>query len=108
VRDGHAKRLEHLRRRVDGERLADGTLDDGRQQRIAGVRVQVLVAGLEVQRLLPGGDPKHAQVVERFVAAAPGDGQQRVVVSQAARVVYQMPDGDAGGVYPRSYAIRPC
>jgi hypothetical protein len=91
---GHAERREDLLVRIGGERDADRALDDQSQQGIARVRVEVFSSLSKVELRLLRRNPQHRQIVEGFVASPTGNRQQRVVVTQPARVVDQVLNGD--------------
>ena len=107
VADGHAQRLEHLRVRELGEPGARRALDGQREHGVAGVRVEVLVARHEVQRLLARNDAEDGLVVEGVLIAPAGQDHERVDVAQSARVVDEMPYRDRPAVVRQLRHVLP-
>jgi len=67
----HAERREHVLRGKSTEREAAHPLDDDRQQREAGVAVQIFRARREIERLLASDDAKDVVLGDRIVLAPP-------------------------------------
>ncbi len=107
VRDRHAQRREDVRVGVLGQRRARRAFDRQREHGVPGVGIQVLVAGKEVQRLLPRDDAQDGLVVEGVFVAPAGEDHERVDVAQAARVVQEMPDGDGPAVVRQLRHVLP-
>ena len=88
VRLRHAERREQARAGIGAKRLAADPLHHLRQQRIAGIGIEMFRARREIERLLPRQDRQNIGVrdqVERITPA--GQRQQLPLVAQAAGVM---------------------
>ncbi len=94
VRHRQTEGPEHVLVGKRRERGPGRALDSQGEQRIPGVRVAVRLARREVERLLPRHDPQDGLVVEGLVVSTAGERHQGVDVTQTARVVREVPDGD--------------
>src|SRR6185295_7197838 len=91
---GHPKRFENVCFGKLAERLSADTLYDDRHQRVSGVGIEMLVAGFEVQRLLPGNEIEDVSFGDHIVFAPTGQLEQRPLIAKPAGMMNQMANGD--------------
>src|SRR5690349_9023467 len=94
----HAERAEDALRGKGTERLTRGAAHDHRQEKEAGIAVEVLGAGLEVRGLLAREDGEGITIAGDRLFLNPAPAQQVYVVPEPAGVVQQVPDGDRSRV----------
>ena len=95
VRGPHAERLEDTLPRELPQRLPRDPLDDDAEQRVAGIAVEMLRAGIEVERRLARRDAEDVGRRHHVRFPAPARHRQQVpLIAQAARVVRQVPERD--------------
>ena len=88
VRLRHAERREQARAGIGTKRLAADPLHHLRQQRIAGIGIEMFRARRKIERLLPRQDRQNIGVRDQVERVTPaGQRQQLPLVAQAAGVM---------------------
>src|ERR1043166_5730525 len=94
LRVRHAKRLEDPCGGELTERFPRRAAHDDTEQRVAGVVVQKLRAGREVEGPLARDQVEQRGFGEQLIRTPAGDSEERVVVPQSAGMVQELLDGD--------------
>ncbi len=94
----HPERLENTLPGELRQSLSRNPLHDLGEQEEARVAVEVLVSGLEVQRFLPDDGVERVLAGGHVLPVDPTEIEELQVITQAAGVLHQVPDGDRGPV----------